>query len=218
MSLVWNVIILGGQPTSMLGTKLIIEEQPYLNVIGMASGFSEGIHMVKELQPDLILLDYLSPKGKLEDVLGQIKTYSVKSHVVIFIGEEGLQKANSLLSLGASGVLSQQASSRQLLLLIEGLREGYAFMPLQWLKNGVWPAEVPPSTQDLFHLSETEVLIMERIVRGITYDRIALEIELSRRSIDNYLRRIYVKLGVSTRAQAIEKFAVYTSPIRSIYT
>lgn len=218
MSLVWNVIILGGQPTSMLGTKLIIEEQPYLKVIGMASGFSEGIHMVKELQPDLILLDYLLPKGKLEDVLGQLKTHSVKSHVVIFIGEEGLQKANSLLSLGASGVLSQQASSRQLLLLIEGLREGYAFMPLQWLKNGIWPAEVPPSTQDLFHLSETEVLIMERIVRGITYDRIALEIELSRRSIDNYLRRIYVKLGVSTRAQAIEKFAVYTSPIRSIYT
>lgn len=218
MSLVWNVIILGGQPTSMLGTKLILEEQSYLNVIGMASGFSEGIHMVKELQPDLILLDFLLPKGKLEDVLGQLRIHSAKSHIVIFIGEEGLQKANSLLSLGASGVLSQQASSRQLLLLIEGLREGYAFMPLQWLKKGIWPAEVPPSTQDLFHLSETEVLIMERIVRGITYDRIALEIELSRRSIDNYLRRIYVKLGVSTRAQAIEKFAVYTYPIRSLYT
>lgn len=217
MSLVWNVIILGGQPTSMLGTKLIIEEKPYLKVIGMAPDFSEGIHMIKELQPDLVLLDYLLPKGKLEDVLGQIKTHSVRSHIVIFIGEEGLQKANSLLSLGASGVLSQQVSSRQLLLLIEGLREGYAFMPLHWLKNGIWPAEVRPSTQDLFHLSETEVLIMERIVRGITYDRIALEIELSRRSIDNYLRRIYVKLGVSTRAQAIEKFAVYTSPIRSIY-
>lgn len=218
MSLVWNVIILGGQPTSMLGTKLIIEEQPHLHVIGMASDLSEGVHIIKELQPDLVLLDYILPTGKLEDILGQIKANSVKSHIVIFIVEECLQKAKNLLSLGASGVLSQQASSRQLLLLIEGLREGYAFMPIHWLKNGICPVEVPPSTQDLFHLSETEVLIMERIIRGITYDRIALEIELSRRSIDNYLRRIYVKLGVSTRAQAIEKFAVYTSLNRSIYT
>ena len=50
---------------------------------------------------------------------------------------------------------------------------------------------------------------MERIVQGITYDKIAMEIQVSRRSIDNYLRKIYVKLGVSTRAQAIEVCPVY---------
>lgn len=57
-------------------------------------------------------------------------------------------------------------------------------------------------------MTETEIFIMERIVQGITYDKIAMEISVSRRSIDNYLRKIYVKLGVSTRAQAIEKFAL----------
>jgi NarL family two-component system response regulator YdfI len=58
---------------------------------------------------------------------------------------------------------------------------------------------------------------MERIVQGITYDKIAMEIQVSRRSIDNYLRKIYVKLGVSTRAQAIEKYALYTRQGRQIY-
>ncbi len=217
MSLVWRVVILGGQPTSMLGTKLILEDQAYLNVIGMASDISEGIHMVKEMKPDLILLDYLWSKGRLEGVLGQIKSQSPESHVVIVSDEEVLLRAQSLLNLGASGILSQQASPAQLLLLIEGLREGYAFIPLEWLKNGIWPVTTPRNTHDFFQLSETEVFIMERIVQGITYDKIAIEIELSRRSIDNYLQRIYVKLGVGTRAQAIEKFAVYSSPIRPVY-
>ncbi|OAB48216.1 response regulator transcription factor [Paenibacillus antarcticus] len=217
MSLVWRVVILGGQPTSMLGTKLILEEQAYLNVTGMTVGITEGIHMVKEMQPDLVLLDYLWSKGRLEGVLGQIKSQSQASHVVIVSDEEGLLRAQSLLNLGASGILSEQASPTQLLLLIEGLREGYTFIPLEWLKNGIWPVTSPQNTHDFFQLSETEILIMRRVVRGITYDKIATEIELSRRSIDNYLQRIYVKLGVNTRAQAIEKFAVYSSPIRPLY-
>ncbi|OAB46010.1 response regulator transcription factor [Paenibacillus glacialis] len=217
MSLVWRVVILGGQPTSMLGTKLILEEQAYLNVIGMASGITEGILMVKEMQPDLILLDYLWSKGRLEGLLGQIKFQSPGSHVVIISDEEVLLRSQTLLNLGANGMLSQQASPSQLLLLIEGLREGYAFVPLECLNNGTWPVATPRNTHDIFQLSETEVLIMERVVRGITYDKIAREIELSRRSIDNYLQRIYVKLGVSTRAQAIEKFAVYSSPNYPIY-
>ena len=49
-------------------------------------------------------------------------------------------------------------------------------------------------------LTETETFIMERIVQGVTYDKIASEINVSRRSIDNYLRKIYVKLDVSSRA------------------
>lgn len=217
MSVVWRVVIIGGQPTSRLGTKLILEEETYLNVIGMTSVLSEGIPMVKELKPDLILLDYLLPEDRLEGVIGQIKEQLPGSHVVILSNEEGLVRANSLLCFGASGVLSQQASPTQLLLLIEALREGYTCIPIDWLKNGIWPAVVPVDTNSVFKLSETEIFIMECIVRGMTYDRIALEIELSRRTIDNYLRRIYVKLDVNTRAQAIEKFSICSAPMRSVY-
>ncbi|MNC68320.1 transcriptional regulator MalT [compost metagenome] len=66
-------------------------------------------------------------------------------------------------------------------------------------------------------LTQTEVFIMERIVQGITYDKIAIEIEVSRRSIDNYLRKIYAKLGVSSRAQAIERYALYARQRKQLY-
>ncbi|MDG0793901.1 helix-turn-helix transcriptional regulator [Cohnella ginsengisoli] len=55
-------------------------------------------------------------------------------------------------------------------------------------------------------LSDEEVLLMTLIIKGDTYEKIAEQMYISKRSVDNYLRRIYEKLGVQTRAQAIEKF------------
>ena len=56
------------------------------------------------------------------------------------------------------------------------------------------------------NLSEEELLIMRMVVKGSTYEQIADTIHVSKRSIDNYLRRIYGKLGVQNRIQAIERF------------
>lgn len=213
----WRVVIMDSQPTRMLGTKLILEEQANLRVQGMSSSFVEGMHLIKELKPELIILDDDLPEGRSEILLGQIRYHSPESQVIIYTDDEGLTVVHSMFSLGASGVLSKQATSSQLILLIEGLRGGFTLLPLEWLKHGIWPIVVPVSKQELFELTEMEIFIMERIIQGITYDKIALEIEVSRRSIDNYLRKIYVKLNVSTRAQAIEKFTLHSQIHNHIY-
>lgn len=130
---------------------------------------------------------------------------------------EGRELLLPLLKLGASGIISKGASPSQLLQMIEGLREGFLSMPLDWLEMGIWPISPSEEGDILLKLTPTERFIMERIVQGITYDKIATEIEVSRRSIDNYLRKIYVKLEVSTRAQAIEKYALYSRQVRHVY-
>ncbi|AJS59642.1 response regulator transcription factor [Paenibacillus sp. IHBB 10380] len=217
MPKVWRVVIMDSQPTRMLGTKLILEEQAHLRVQGMVSSCAEGMQLIKELKPELILLDDDLPEGRSELLLGQIRYQSPESEVIVYTDEEGLTVVHTMFSLGASGVLSKQATSSQLILLIEGLRAGFTLLPLEWLRHGIWPIVGPMSKQELFELTEMEIFIMERIVQGITYDKIALEIEVSRRSIDNYLRKIYVKLNVSTRAQAIEKFTLHSQMHSQIY-
>ncbi|MDH6670353.1 NarL family two-component system response regulator YdfI [Paenibacillus sp. LBL] len=217
MNQVWRVVIVGSQPTSMLGTKLILEEQQDLLVEGMTSSDSEGLRLVGDLLPDLVLLDYHLQEHTSEAVLEQMKQLSPRTHVVIMTDNDGLPLLQSLISRGASGLLSKQASTFQLIHMITGLREGVASLPLEWVRQGIWPLTAFAMNEGGLQLSETEAFIMERIVQGITYDKIAMEIQVSRRSIDNYLRKIYVKLGVSTRAQAIEKYALYTRQGRQIY-
>lgn len=217
MMKVWRVVIVGCHPTSMLGTKLILEEGGELTVLAMHNSWSEGQQSVKELQPDLVLADYQMPEGNVENVLPELKSSCEEAHFIIMTEEEDSELFQPLLELGASGVLSKGASSRQLLLMIGGLREGFLSVPLTWIQKGYRPVTSSRGLDSVMQLTPTEMFIMERIVQGITYDKIALEIEVSRRSIDNYLRKIYVKLDVSTRAQAIEKFALFSRQNKQIY-
>ncbi|AIQ40291.1 response regulator transcription factor [Paenibacillus sp. FSL R5-0912] len=217
MMKVWRVVIVGCHPTSMLGTKLILEEGGELEVAGMYSTWSECVSMVRDTGPDLVLSDYQMPEGTVEDVLPEMKQSSQSSHFIIMTEENDKEIFQPLIELGASGVLSKAATPNQLLQMISGIREGFLSIPLEWIEKGLRPVTSSRGLDAVMQLTQTEMFIMERIVQGITYDKIALEIEVSRRSIDNYLRKIYVKLEVSTRAQAIEKFALFSRQTKQIY-
>ncbi|MGN7761014.1 DNA-binding response regulator [Paenibacillus sp. 22594] len=217
MMKVWQVVIVGCHPTSMLGTKLILEEEKEIEVVGMFSTWNEAVYTVQQTQPDLVLTDYEMPEGKVEGALVEMKQSSKGTHFIIMTEEEDSDLFQPLMELGASGVLSKGASPRQLLQMIGGLREGFLSIPLNWVEKGLRPMTTSRGQDGLLQLTQTETFIMERIVQGITYDKIALEIEVSRRSIDNYLRKIYVKLEVSTRAQAIEKFALFSRQNKQMY-
>ncbi|KAA8785220.1 response regulator transcription factor [Paenibacillus amylolyticus] len=217
MKKVWQVVIVDIHPTSMLGTKLILEEQQDLTVRGMTSTGTEGLELVSMHKPDLILMDYRLPEGQADQYIAQIKGLSNETHIIILTDEDNIKLFRYLMSLGASGMLSKQASPSQLIHLISGLREGYVSIPMSWLNSEDWgqPAD-SQAEEGIIELTETETFIMERIVQGVTYDKIASEINVSRRSIDNYLRKIYVKLEVSSRAQAIERYALHARQSKTV--
>ncbi|MEK4854461.1 response regulator transcription factor [Paenibacillus sp. FSL H7-0756] len=217
MTKVWQVVIVGCHPTSMLGTKLILEDEEGLTVYGMYATWEECLAGMEESRPDLVLSDYQMQGGTIEQVLPDMKKSSPCSHIIIMTEENDKEIFLPLIELGASGVLSKGATPGQLLQMIRGIREGFLSIPLEWIEKGFRPVASSRGLEGVLQLTQTEMFIMERIVQGITYDKIALEIEVSRRSIDNYLRKIYVKLEVSTRAQAIEKFALFSRQNKQIY-
>lgn len=207
---IWKVIIIDNHPALMLGTKMILEETSHLSVIGTASSVKDGVDLVASVQPNLILLDDALPEGSVQSYLRQVKQASTDSHVIVLTSDNHLSLFAGLMSMGASGMLSKESSPAQLLHLISSLRQGSTVIPLSWLHQGVVPipAEIP--TDGYFDLSKIEHTIMIQITQGFTYDKIAYMIRVSRRSVDNYLRKIYNKLGVNSRAQAIEKYTLYS--------
>lgn len=210
MENIWKVIIIDNHPALMLGTKMILEETSHLSVIGTANSVKDGVALAAAVQPDLILLDDALPEGSIQSYLRQVKQESKDSHIIVLTSDNNLSLFAGLMSMGASGMLSKESSPAQLLHLISSLRQGSTVIPLSWLHQGVVPipAEIP--TDGYFDLSKIEHTIMIQITQGFTYDKIAYMIRVSRRSVDNYLRKIYDKLGVSSRAQAIEKYTLYS--------
>ncbi|MCM3783273.1 response regulator transcription factor [Neobacillus mesonae] len=210
MRKVWQVVLIDIHPTSMLGTKLILEEHQDLLVRAMVSTGREGLAEVSSINPDLVLIDHKLPDGSADQFIEEMKKSSPNTDIVVMTDEDNLSLYKKYIAHGASGMLSKQSSPAKLIHLIAGLREGLASIPLDWLKSEEWTNTVDQEMDIHLQLTDMEVFIMERIVQGVTYDKIAHEIDVSRRSVDNYLRKIYTKLGVSSRAQAIEQFTLYS--------
>lgn len=103
MTRVWRVVIIDSHPTSMLGTKLILEERENLKVTGMASTWDEGLVLVIEHQPDLVLLDYQMPEGTAEPLLEKLKSSSPESHVLILTDHDGLKLLHPIIHHGEVG-------------------------------------------------------------------------------------------------------------------
>jgi two-component system competent response regulator ComA len=108
---------------------------------------------------------------------------------------------NNFLALQVSGVISKGTSRSAIKNMIGAILEDHIVLP----RSALHKIRLTQPTLDPL-LSQDEVIIMSMVVKGATLDQIGERIHISKRSVDNYQRKIYEKLGVETRAEAIEKF------------
>lgn len=196
-----KAIVVDDHPLMAQATKQLLEQMEVIEVVDIALDGKSCLQLVELHRPDLVFLDYQLPDQVGTDVAAQIKSAYPEIHVVIFTGVDVSALADVLLELQVSGVISKGTRHATIQNMIGCILENYVVMPravLQALKGNVTPS--------MTELTGDEILIMKLIVKGSTLEQIAIQIHTSKRSVDNYQRKIYGKLGVKTRAEAIESF------------
>ncbi|KEQ23807.1 response regulator transcription factor [Paenibacillus tyrfis] len=196
-----KALVIDDHPLVAHATKELLEDTDCIEVVGIASSAEEGMEQIKKHQPGLVFLDYQLPDLSGTDVAAQIKKEYPHIHIVIFTGHDLTGAMNRLIELKVSGVLSKESSIRTIKNMVNCILDNHTMLPLslyhQIQLNG------SPSYEDL---NDEEVMMMGMVVKGATHDQIADHIHMSKRTVDNYLRRIYDKLGAKSRMEAMEKF------------
>ncbi|MDT2236299.1 response regulator transcription factor [Paenibacillus larvae] len=144
----------------------------------------------------------------LEVASGMMKTHE-ELKIVIFTGIDFMPILNNLLSLGISGIMSKDSSEEQITNMVNCLIEGQTAISLELFRQ----LQLGKGEDDGTALTDEEINIMNQIIKGATNEQIAEVIHMSKRSVDNYVRKIYDKFGVKSRAQAIEKFIQMKRPV-----
>ncbi|SFL87416.1 two component transcriptional regulator, LuxR family [Paenibacillus sp. 1_12] len=198
-----RVLIVDDHPVMAKATQMILEQIENIQVIGIAASGKSCLEMTLLHKPDMIMLDYNLPDQFGSSVAKQIKDISPNTHIVIFTGIDVSDLYNQLIELGVSGIISKESSERVIQNMIRCIMDGYTMIPLS-LYRGMRLMNNLPAQEAL--LTKDEIQIMTLVVRGSTQEQVANEIFVSKRSVDNYLKKIYAKLGVKSRVQAIEKF------------
>lgn len=198
-----TVFIVDDHPVMANATKTILERVEGVQVIGTAGSGAACLEFVAIHRPELVFLDYHLPDQFGSSVAKQLKELYPDIRIVIFTGIDVAEMYNHLLEIGVSGIISKESGENAIQNMVRCMMDHCTVLPLSLfskmrLVTGLTAQEVV--------LTNDEVRIMSLLVKGATHEQIANEIYVSKRSVDNYLKKIYDKLGVKTKVQALEQF------------
>jgi two-component system competent response regulator ComA len=204
MSIV-KMIIVDDHPAIAYGTKMIIEQNLHYQVVEVIHSVHHVAEAVLAHRPQIMFIDMQLPDMNGRELTGLIKNISPRTQVVMFSGFELFPMWNQLMSAGVSGILSKSASPEQIMRMINALLSGETVIPLTLLNHLIYN-ENPKQLLQSIELSTKEQSIMTMVCNGMSNQQMADQISVTSRTIENYLSKIYEKLGVRTRVEAIEAF------------
>lgn len=189
------------------GTRNLIDQENDMEVIGEACDGEEAVKLVAELKPHVVLMDISMPVVNGIEATKRIKARFTKTTVLILTAYENDQYIVALLEAGAAGYLLKDVSGSELTNAIRAVFAGEAILHpsiakkvfsrfgsiAQQLKEPAHPDE----------LTEREMEILKLAALGKSNQDIATHLYLSRRTIQSHLARIFRKMNVGSRTEAV---------------
>ena len=156
------------------------------------------------------LIDLYMPKLNGIELTKLILQKDPDAVVLIYTGFDIVAHYNLLIESGVSGFISKTATKEQLITAIRCALREEVVIPLQLLKQ-LRRVDTSPTTKEGQHnlgaisLSSKEQQILMEVEKGLTNKAIAINLSMSQRTIEYNLTKIFSKLGVSSRTEALMK-------------
>ena len=158
-------------------------------------------------RPDVVLMDINMPGMSGIVCVEKLKTTAPEMQIVMLTVYEDIDQIFKALSAGASGYLLKRLSPSKLLQAIREVHAGGSPMSSSIARKVVASfCKAGPATEKQPHLSPREQAVLDLLAKGLTYKQIADHLDISIDTIRTYLRRIYEKLHVQSRTEAVAKY------------
>jgi DNA-binding NarL/FixJ family response regulator len=201
---VTRILIVDDNAVLRRGVASLLEAADGIEVVGEAGTGKEAIALAKEVAPDIVLLDVRMP---VMDGIAAAGPLSKIAKVMMLTYAEDEERVSKAIRAGASGYMVHgRFSPEELEQAVIDLAKGrnvispsvvsVVFDALREGPDGTEP-EGPAA------LTEREAEIMNLLAQGRSNGAIATELFISEKTVKNHINRIYSKLGVANRAEAI---------------
>jgi DNA-binding NarL/FixJ family response regulator len=205
------------------GLRRLLELEPDLTVVGEGAAVSEVLESLRRLQPDVLLLDLQLADGSGREVLSALPQGPQPTRAIVLTGHLQDGSAEELIGLGASGYLVKSASSAELVRAIRAVHRGEIWADHGTLSRLVEQLRHAPGGLPGFPfgggagssdriaggaatrcvLSAREREILQSVGQGYNNSEIAARLYISENTVKAHLSRIFQKLMVADRTQAV---------------
>ena len=203
-----RVLIADDQTILAEGIRSVLETDPALEVVGIASDGFEALSMTTEKNPDVVLMDIRMPNMNGVVATKRIKTERPEVKVVVLTTFDDSDYILNAINNGANGYLLKDIGSTALIDAVKNAYEGDTILPMKVAKRIADAARTVSSDREIrlkraFRLSDREVEIALMVYEGFTNRQISSALHISEGTARNYISAIYEKLQCENRAEAV---------------
>ena len=188
-----------------------ITRAPGFRLAGEWGDAESALSGLAEKKPDVVLVDINLPGMSGVEAVKQLKPRLPATQFVMLTVYEDADHIYNALAAGATGYLLKQTPRQELLSALEDVHRGGSPMTSNIARKVVqsFRQDSAPATAGA-ELSPREQEVLELLARGYLYKEIADRLNITVPTVNTYVRRMYEKLHVRSRAQAVAKYAHLT--------
>jgi DNA-binding NarL/FixJ family response regulator len=188
------------------GLKQFISLSPEFHVLDTFKTAEEAIYSIPKLKPDIVIMDISLPGMNGIDCIREIKNKIPQTQFMMFTVYENDEKVFEALKAGASGYLLKNTGLVQLIEALKELHDGGSPMSANIARKLVTVfREQEKNAVPVETLSNRENEILQLLSKGLLYKEIADQLSISVSTVRQHIHKIYEKLHVQNRTEAINK-------------
>jgi DNA-binding NarL/FixJ family response regulator len=204
-----RVLLVDDQALVRSGFRMLIEAQPDMSVVAEASDGEQGVGEAIRTRPDVVVMDVRMPGLDGIEATRRITDTSaaLATRVLILTTYDLDEYVFRGLRAGASAFLLKDSGPEELLRAIRVVADGESLLApsvtRRLVEEFVRLPEPGEPAVDLSSLTEREREVLELIGHGMSNGEIAAQLFLSTATVKTHVNRIFMKLGVRDRVQAV---------------
>ncbi|MEO7415318.1 MAG: response regulator transcription factor [Opitutaceae bacterium] len=186
----------------------VIKSAPELELVSHYSGSISAIESLAADRPDVVLMDINMPQCNGVECVRRLKPTMPQTQFLMLTVYEDADHIFAALAAGATGYLLKSTRREELLAAIDQVLQGGSPMSSSIARKVVqsFARTRVPSEPGIENLSAREQAVLVLLTKGYLYKEIADSLGVTIPTVSTYIRRIYEKLQVHSRSQAVAKY------------
>ena len=198
-----TVLIADDHPLFRGAIARLVEAHPDLELVAEATDGRVALDRIRELEPDVAVIDVRMPELDGSDVLVALREESLPTNVVFLSAFLDARTVYDAVAAGASAYLSKEAESEEIVRAIIAASRGETILSTEVQTGLAEQIRARAESDARPRLSEREHEVLGLIAQGLSAPEIGERIHLSTATVKTHLQHLYEKLGVSERAAAV---------------
>ena len=185
------------------GISQFLEQADDINVIAEADDGHQAMELIKQHQPDVIVLDIQMPKASGIEVTRWVREHHREVGVLILTAYDDDPYVMAVIQAGANGYILKTASPKEIIRAVRDVHAGISALDAEIVQKMVAQVSSGIHEQPVEKLTKRELEVLALVAKGYTNKAIGVQLGISDRTVQGHLAHIFSKLQSGSRTEAV---------------